>query len=82
MQVKHPGRVSVGIPGIFGQEHWTEVLEMPKDDLRLTKAERHYRTLSAHLDRRDYPDEPSYMQAVERLRTAYDQACRELGNPG
>ena len=28
------------------------------------------------------PDQPSYLAARQRLITAYDQACRELGNPG
>lgn len=55
---------------------------MPKDDLRLTKAKRHFELLTAELRPDEYPDQPNYMAARQRLITAYDQACRELGNPG
>ncbi len=33
------------------------------------------------LNPEDYLDEVGYLTAVNELQTAYDQACRELGNP-
>lgn len=60
---------------------WPEVLDMPAGERRLTTAERHFREKLDQLDSEDYLDEVGYLTAVNELQTAYDQACRELGNP-
>jgi hypothetical protein len=73
----------MGVGGTHGALHWAVVLEMPDHaDLRLTVAETQYNRLMSKLDRRDYLDDIGYAIAIQDLRTAYDQACRELGNPG
>lgn len=61
---------------------WAGVLEMPMNDLRLTTAYSNYRRLLDATKPEDYLDGASYHAARQVLHTAYDQACRELGNPG
>lgn len=60
---------------------WAEVLDMPAGERRLTTAEHNFREKLDQLDPEDYLDEVGYLTAVNELQTAYDQACRELGNP-
>jgi hypothetical protein len=55
---------------------------MQEDDLRLTTAHSNYRRLLDATKPEDYLDGASYLAARQVLHTAYDQACRELGNPG
>jgi len=61
---------------------WAAVLGMQEDDLRLTTAHSNYRKLLDATKPEDYLDGASYLAARQVLHTAYDQACRELGNPG
>lgn len=74
----------MGVTPTYGYgRHWAVVLEMPDQaDLRLSTAEAQYRTLQAQLDPTDYPSDHEYLIAKQDLANAYDQACRELGNPG
>ena len=70
----------MGVQGI--RPGWATVLEMPDTDLRLTTAERNYRRRLDETKPEDYLDSASFMSARQELHAAYDQACRELGNPG
>ena len=64
------------------QRNWPSVLEMPEDDLRLTVAKINYTRLLLETRPEDYLDSASFLAARQALHAAYDQACRELGNPG
>ena len=67
---------------LLHERNWPSVLEMPDDDLRMTTARRNYSRLLEATRPEDYLDGASYLAARKVLHTAYDQACRELGNPG
>lgn len=75
--------VNISAPQPRPKRHWTAVLQINHGDQRLTTAKRHHELLLAHLHPDDFIGEPhGYQLAVDELNAAYDQACRELGNPG
>lgn len=68
-------------PPSSGRERgWREVLGIPESDARLTTADEAWKKLRSkyHPDKNGGAEMPEFIEA----KAAYDQACRELGNPG